>query len=241
MGTFPGPQEPLPSRLQRGTGHNIRASNPPIPMPASIWVFDPRLTREEATALLCSLSERGLQAEIREIPSGLVAVVEEAPPDLRPPPGVLRSSTVDLPPGLSRRRFLDAFASSLAAGVLLSGAGGAALFASPPTPRRDDVEEVVVGTAAEIRARGSKRFRFGREPCVVVAAGDRFHALSTVCSHLGCLVRWTPGSSQLECPCHRAVFDLEGNVLEGPPPRPLRTYPVKVDGGRVVVGRRTAP
>lgn len=96
-----------------------------------------------------------------------------------------------------------------------------------------------VGSVSEIEAQGSRVFRFGREPCVVVAAGGRFHALSTVCSHLGCIVQWVPRSQHLACPCHRASFDLEGNVREGPPPRPLTAYAVAVRNDRVVVRRRT--
>jgi cytochrome b6-f complex iron-sulfur subunit len=151
---------------------------------------------------------------------------------------------VDIPSSsaVTRRGFLDSFAAALAAGGAGTAAVLAGLYAAPPPPRPgDEPEEMDVGSAAEIEALGARTFRFGREPCVVVAAGGRFHALSTVCSHLGCLVAWVPASRQLDCPCHRASFDLEGNVLQGPPPRPLRTFLVRVAGERVVVRRRTAP
>ena len=61
-----------------------------------------------------------------------------------------------------------------------------------------------------------------------------------ICSHLGCIVQWVPRSQHLACPCHRASFDLEGNVREGPPPRPLTAYAVAVHNDRVVVRRRTS-
>ena len=37
------------------------------------------------------------------------------------------------------------------------------------------------------------------------------------------------------CPCHDGFFDLRGNVLGGPPPRPLKSFDVKVIGDRVYI------
>lgn len=211
-------------------------------MRAALWVLDPALTREQVQSLLGTLAERGLAATLREIPEGRVVLVPDAPEGIERPAGVIRGSTVEVPAGLeiTRKTFLDNFAVGLAVAALGTGGLLAGLFATPPPPRRGEEEEVDVGSVAEIEAKGSRTFRFGREPCVVVAAGGKFHALSTVCTHLGCIVRWVPGSGTLECPCHRASFDLDGNRIEGPPPRPLRTFAVGVRDGRVIVRRRTA-
>lgn len=211
-------------------------------MRSLLWILDPSLSREQAEALLGSLVARDLAATLREVPGGLVVVVDDPPAGTEPPAGVLRSSTVDVPTAsqLTRRNFLDTFAVGLSVAALATGTVFAGMYASPPPPRREDVDEMDVGSAVEIRSLGSRLFRFGREPCIVVAAGDGFHALSTVCTHLGCLVQWVPDSRQLACPCHRATYDLEGNVLEGPPPRPLRTFAVVLRDDRVVVRRRTA-
>ena len=86
----------------------------------------------------------------------------------------------------------------------------------------------------------NKLFRFGRIPCIAIAHQGTIHALSTICSHLGCLVRWDAGTGTLACPCHRASFGLEGQVLEGPPPRPLESFLVQIVEDRVIVRRRTA-
>lgn len=50
--------------------------------------------------------------------------------------------------------------------------------------------------------------------------GRQVIALSAECTHLGCPVR--PGGAMLKCPCHGGTFDLDGKVLDGPPPAPLR-------------------
>jgi Rieske Fe-S protein len=70
-------------------------------------------------------------------------------------------------------------------------------------------------------------------PVQVVREGDRLRALSTVCPHLGCRVRWEGDQQRFFCPCHNGVFDREGNVVSGPPPRALDRYEVELEGGSV--------
>jgi cytochrome b6-f complex iron-sulfur subunit len=38
------------------------------------------------------------------------------------------------------------------------------------------------------------------------------------------------------CPCHAGIYDLEGNVLSGPPPKALIKLPVRVEGENIVIG-----
>jgi menaquinol-cytochrome c reductase iron-sulfur subunit len=56
-------------------------------------------------------------------------------------------------------------------------------------------------------------------------------ATSNKCTHLSCRVNWNPDQQQYICPCHDAHFDINGNILAGPPPRPLDTYETKVEDG----------
>ncbi|TGY76006.1 Rieske (2Fe-2S) protein, partial [Cellulomonas shaoxiangyii] len=60
--------------------------------------------------------------------------------------------------------------------------------------------------------------------------------LSAVCTHQGCTV--VPGDEELECPCHRSVFTLEGEPVSGPATEPLPPFPVTVrdDGSIVAAG-----
>ena len=57
-------------------------------------------------------------------------------------------------------------------------------------------------------------------------------ALSGRCTHLGCSVRRTPRGTgveaPLECPCHSATFSATGEVLDGPPPRPLDRLAIEI-------------
>lgn len=210
-------------------------------MPSQIWVLEGGVGRERAEALLGSLAAREVRASLREVPGGFALVVDDPPADLARPPEVVRRSTIEVPSGsqLTRRNFLDTFAVALSASAIATGVLLGGLYASPPHEREAEADELDVGSVSEIQAQGSRTFRFGRQPCVVIASGGKFHALSTVCSHLGCIVQWVPQSQHLACPCHRASFDLEGNVREGPPPRPLTAYAVTVHNDRVIVRRRT--
>ncbi|HLZ25453.1 MAG TPA: Rieske (2Fe-2S) protein [Ktedonobacterales bacterium] len=52
--------------------------------------------------------------------------------------------------------------------------------------------------------------------------GNRLVAYSDVCTHLSCAVLYQPDKQHFYCPCHDGLFDAySGNVLAGPPTRPL--------------------
>ena len=64
-----------------------------------------------------------------------------------------------------------------------------------------------------------------------------FTAMSNVCTHLGCRVRWIADRQQFYCPCHNGVFDKQGNVVSGPPPRPLDRYELRLKGDQMLIGK----
>ena len=70
---------------------------------------------------------------------------------------------------------------------------------------------------------------------VLTDNGRDFIAMSNICTHLGCRVRWIADSDQFYCPCHVGIFDREGNVVAGPPPRPLDRYEVKVEDEQLFI------
>jgi Rieske Fe-S protein len=62
--------------------------------------------------------------------------------------------------------------------------------------------------------------------------------LSNKCTHLGCHVNWDADKQEYICPCHDAQFGINGDVLGGPPPRPLERYSgdqVKVEDGTLLI------
>jgi Rieske Fe-S protein len=70
---------------------------------------------------------------------------------------------------------------------------------------------------------------------VLTEDGRDYIALSNICTHLGCRVRWISEGNRFICPCHNASFDKEGEVIEGPPPRPLDRYEVKVEDDQLYI------
>lgn len=193
-------------------------------------------------AILAEVRERGIGARVEEAEGRACVILESPPEDLAVPAGVERAASIDVPEGraMTRRAFLDAFAMVAAASAAGAAAVATCKFIAPPPPRSEVVDEVDVASVSELELRGAKPFRFGREPAIVVRGRAGYFALSTVCTHLGCVVEWDAAANRLTCPCHLASFNLEGSVAEGPPPRPLATFAVSIRGDRIVVRRRTA-
>lgn len=57
--------------------------------------------------------------------------------------------------------------------------------------------------------------------------------LSAVCTHAACIVEWSAVEEQFICPCHRSKFNLSGDVLSGPAPKPLPRILVRVEVGQI--------
>jgi Rieske Fe-S protein len=68
---------------------------------------------------------------------------------------------------------------------------------------------------------------------VVRQADDSFVVYNGRCTHLGCAYNWQTEQQQFACPCHAGVFGIDGNVLAGPPPRPLDMLPTRIEDGEL--------
>ena len=63
-------------------------------------------------------------------------------------------------------------------------------------------------------------------------------AISTRCAHLGCPVRFVRAAGNFICPCHGGVYGFRGEVIGGPPVRPLDRFQTRVVDGNVEIGPR---
>jgi len=70
---------------------------------------------------------------------------------------------------------------------------------------------------------------------VLTEDGREYIAMSNICTHLGCRIRWIADQDQYVCPCHNGIFDKQGNVVSGPPPRSLDTYETKVENDQLFI------
>ena len=63
-------------------------------------------------------------------------------------------------------------------------------------------------------------------------------ALRTVCTHLGCTPNWLEAEQKFKCPCHGSGFYKDGINFEGPAPRPLERYAVRLaDDGQLEIDK----
>ncbi len=70
---------------------------------------------------------------------------------------------------------------------------------------------------------------------VVRKSETEMKVLSNVCTHLSCRVKWDDAEHAYLCPCHDAQFELEGEVIYGPPPRPMDEFEFKIEDGNVLI------
>ena len=61
----------------------------------------------------------------------------------------------------------------------------------------------------------------GRKTAAYRDDTGRLHALSPVCTHMGCHVNWNPAERSWDCPCHGSRFSGDGVVIQGPATRDL--------------------
>ena len=146
---------------------------------------------------------------------------------------------ISQPPLPLRRRLVELL---LGGGLLAS----AASFLYPilryivPPPSADlGGDTVVAAKVGELKPNSGKIFRFGSRPGLLVMTADReYRALSATCTHLDCTVQYRDDLRHIWCACHNGMYDLSGRNISGPPPRPLESYDVHVQGDEVVVSRR---
>lgn len=142
------------------------------------------------------------------------------------------------PRRIRRRTFLDySFTAALAA------LAGAVLypvinFLIPPKTKQITSQSVVAARSADIAPNSGKIFAFDGKPAIVLRTPEgELRAFTAVCTHLACTVQYRSDFHHIWCACHDGHYDLHGQVLAGPPPRPLAEYRVTVKGEDVIVTR----
>jgi cytochrome b6-f complex iron-sulfur subunit len=98
-----------------------------------------------------------------------------------------------------------------------------------------DVSSVIIAGPVDQFEPGSvTAFPEGRFYLARLADGG-FLALHRECTHLGCTVPWVDAEDRFVCPCHASSFDITGDVLSPPAPRPLDVFAVRIENDIVKV------
>ncbi len=157
--------------------------------------------------------------------------VERVSPESRMAAAGAGGPTGPAPP---RRGFLW-LACGIGAAALAEAAWILASFLKPRRQPPGTAGSLVVAGPSDSFAPGSvTAFPAGKFYLVRLADGG-FLALHRQCTHLGCSVPWDEATRRFACPCHASAFDLRGEVLAPPAPRPLDLFAVRVENGIVKV------
>jgi Rieske Fe-S protein len=150
----------------------------------------------------------------------------------------MNTTATDLPVEGPRRSLIRVLLGSGLGASILSFLYPALRFMMPPPVAESAVNQVSAGKVADLKPNSARIFRFGSRPGLLVRTADgQFRAFSAVCTHLNCTVQYNDQSRQIWCACHNGLFDLNGRVVGGPPPKPLEQFAVHVQGDEVVVTR----
>jgi len=155
-------------------------------------------------------------------------------------PDIRRNSKTDLsaPRSPARRSFLDWLLGTSAVATLGAIIYPILRFMTPPQIVESAENSVVAAKLSEVPPNTGKIFKFGNKPGILVhTAQGEFKAFSAVCTHLECIVQYRDDTKQIWCACHNGQYNLSGQNIGGPPPRPLEEFKVNTRGDEVVVTR----
>lgn len=137
----------------------------------------------------------------------------------------------------SRRSFLDVLGAAFLSlwGVAFFGV----IYAYLGAPRRRENESggtLRAGSLARIPIGDAIVVQHESGPVLVARiAEEEVLAFSALCTHVKCVLRWNRENHTILCPCHGGAFDASGNVLYGPPPRPLPKYSAEVRDAQIFI------
>lgn len=137
----------------------------------------------------------------------------------------------------NRRQFFGILSRAFLGLWGLGLAGAAGVYLRPRAGGEEIAERIIhAGRLEDLRIGEGKLVRHGLHPFYVVRMDhERIVALSAVCTHVRCILKYDRERHGLICPCHAGRFDLAGNVLGGPPSRALASYNVSVRAGEIYV------
>jgi len=139
---------------------------------------------------------------------------------------------------LSRRRFLG---NMLGGGLAALGAGAAVPLVqysgnlrSEPPPDFLEISSVDY----DLPSGTAKMVMYGRIPALIIktpAPESSLKVLVAVCTHFDCTVSYKGDENRIFCACHEGYYDVDGRVLSGPPPVPLRHFYTRFKGDKLVI------
>ncbi|MFN8140401.1 MAG: ubiquinol-cytochrome c reductase iron-sulfur subunit [Fimbriimonadales bacterium] len=150
-----------------------------------------------------------------------------------------------------RRKFLGWIVGVLNVGVIAAVFGPVLGFVGAPLRRKKHEQWVPVISLDEFAEGETKEVSYEipikdgyldtkrRYSLYMKRVGEQILALDPACTHLGCRVKFQANKNRYFCPCHGGVFDDDGNVVSGPPPKALEKFETKIENGQVMLLRKS--
>ena len=137
---------------------------------------------------------------------------------------------------MERRKFFKSIGIFLPFGTAVAGFIGMGIRFITPL-KREVERRIFTIHLDELELNATQKFQDlrGKDLMLVRVSERQVKAISTSCTHLGCSVHWQADKKQFYCPCHQGIFDTNGKVISGPPPRPLDSYRVEIEGDNVFI------
>lgn len=127
---------------------------------------------------------------------------------------------------LSRRVFIKMAGVLSAAVTLLKARIGQAAKLAIEIDKYPELKKV--GGAAVLKIK--------EQPVVFIRdTQDSVRAFDPTCTHKKCTVEYNPEDKRFHCKCHQSAYDLDGNVLGGPAPKPLVRFRTKLTPDRILI------
>jgi cytochrome b6-f complex iron-sulfur subunit len=140
---------------------------------------------------------------------------------------------------MERRTFVNLFLGGSLLGTVASLLYPVVRYLIPPRQAEAAAKKIAAAKVGELAPNSAKLFKFGSSPALLINTADgQLRAFSAVCTHLTCTVMYESETGTIYCPCHNGRFDLAGNVISGPPPRPLEVYEIEVASGDILVSKK---
>lgn len=131
----------------------------------------------------------------------------------------------------SRRDFISKYAPATFFGAIGIWAVSLARF-TLPTLLPQETKKIKLGPASDFPSGTIKPFE--RDRVIIFSDDEGIYAISTTCTHLGCVVIWN--GREFECPCHGSRFANNGKVTKGPAPKGLNWHKiVELPSGQIEV------
>jgi len=150
--------------------------------------------------------------------------------DDRPGP----AARIEPEPDRGRRSFLSRLWLGLGGLAVVEYAWLTVEFLKPRSSGAEAAGVLVAGPVEQFEPGSVTAFPAGRFYLARLSDGG-FLAVSRECTHLGCTVPWMGDERRFVCPCHSSAYDIRGDVVRPPAPRPLDLHPVRIENGVVKV------